>query len=97
MNTLLLTGPTGIGKSRLVNNLKSRLKCIVINTDALQIYSSLKILTARPDDYSEKYYLYGHVPDGMRYSVGHLLDDVNKVLKEAQKNQMMDICLTECI
>ena len=93
MNTLLLTGPTGIGKSRLVNNLKSRLKCIVINTDALQIYSSLKILTARPDDYSEKYYLYGHVPDDRRYSVGHWLDDVKKVLKEVQKNQVIDVVI----
>ncbi len=45
---IIVAGPTGSGKSALAIALAERLDGIVINADAIQIYSDLRILTARP-------------------------------------------------
>lgn len=47
---VVLYGPTASGKSDLAAALAERLNGVVINADSLQVYSELKILTARPDD-----------------------------------------------
>ncbi len=46
----VLYGPTASGKSDLAVVLAERLNGVVINADSLQVYSELKILTARPDE-----------------------------------------------
>ena len=81
MNTVLITGPTGIGKSKLVEIINKKVKCIVINTDSLQVYSSLSVITARPKPRSN-YFLYGHIPVDLNYSVGAWLEDVKKILDD---------------
>jgi tRNA dimethylallyltransferase len=47
---VVLYGPTASGKSDLAVTLAERLNGVVINADSLQVYSELRILTARPDD-----------------------------------------------
>jgi len=47
---IVVYGPTASGKSDLAVSLAERLDGIVVNADSLQLYTELKILTARPDD-----------------------------------------------
>ena len=41
-------GPTASGKSKFAIKLADKLEGQIINADSMQIYSELKILTARP-------------------------------------------------
>ena len=85
MKALLIVGPTGIGKSKLVSLLEKKIDSAVINADAMQVYSSLRIITARPPN-KPNYYLYGHVEDNVNYSVGNWLKDVANIIDELSKN-----------
>jgi tRNA dimethylallyltransferase len=46
---LLLAGPTASGKSALALALAEQLGGTIINTDSMQVYDRLRVLTARPD------------------------------------------------
>ncbi len=62
---LFLAGPTCSGKSALAMILAERLGGMVINTDSMQIYRELRILTARPapaDEARVPHALYGVRP-----------------------------------
>ena len=56
MKAVLIAGPTGIGKSKLVSLLENEINSVVINADSMQVYASLRIITARPPD-NPNYYL----------------------------------------
>ena len=45
---ILIAGPTASGKSRLALRSAEQLGGIVINADSMQVYSELRVLTARP-------------------------------------------------
>ncbi|MCY4541119.1 MAG: tRNA (adenosine(37)-N6)-dimethylallyltransferase MiaA [Rhodobacteraceae bacterium] len=80
---ILIAGPTAAGKSQLALQLASRFDGVVINSDALQVYSCWRILTARPTAHEEKlvpHRLYGHVEHDRRYSVGDWIADVARTL-----------------
>lgn len=47
---ILIAGPTASGKSRLALAIAQAFDGVVINADSMQVYSDLRILTARPDD-----------------------------------------------
>ena len=85
MKVVLIAGPTGIGKSKLVSLLENEINSAVINADAMQVYSSLRVITARPPNKSN-YYLYGHVEDNVNYSVGNWLKDVTHIIEDLSKN-----------
>lgn len=81
-NAILIAGPTASGKSALALQLAARHGAIV-NADSMQVYSCLRILTARPRD-SEcagiPHHLYGHVDPAADYSTGAWLRDVEALL-----------------
>ena len=45
---MLIAGPTASGKSALALELAQKAGGIVINTDSMQVYRDLRIITARP-------------------------------------------------
>lgn len=47
-NAILIAGPTASGKSGIALDLAERINGAIINTDSMQIYRDLSILTARP-------------------------------------------------
>ena len=57
MNTLphalIVAGPTASGKSALALAIAERLGGTIINTDSMQVYRELRVLTARPDPEEE--------------------------------------------
>ncbi len=70
---ILIHGPTASGKTRLAIALAKRLDGEIVNADAMQVYSDLDVLTARPDAEEKAaapHHLFGHVDAGARYSVG---------------------------
>ncbi|MCP6059933.1 hypothetical protein NL388_32235, partial [Klebsiella pneumoniae] len=64
-DAILITGPTASGKSALAVELARRHDGVVINADSMQVYDTLRILTARPSEEDMggvAHHLYGHVP-----------------------------------
>ncbi len=56
---------------------------IVVNADALQVYSCWRVLTARPspeDEERVQHLLYGHVDRNARYSVGSWLGEIEELV-----------------
>ncbi|WP_208440517.1 tRNA (adenosine(37)-N6)-dimethylallyltransferase MiaA [Bartonella raoultii] len=79
----LIAGPTASGKSALALQMAQEKNALIINTDSMQVYDVLNILTARPtkaDTAIVPHYLYGHVSPAVNYSVGKWLCDVEKLL-----------------
>lgn len=80
---LLIAGPTASGKSALALAVARRQGGLIVNADALQIWSCWQVLTARPpagDEAIAPHRLYGHVDPGRSYSVGDWLREVAGLL-----------------
>jgi len=86
-DAVLIAGPTASGKSALALAVAERVGGIVINTDSMQVYRDLAIITARPgaaEAARAPHLLYGHVDAGENYSVGRFLDDAAAALEAAR-------------
>jgi tRNA dimethylallyltransferase len=80
---VLIAGPTASGKSALALRIAREGGGIVVNADALQVYSGWRVLTARPSPEevaSVPHALFGHVGMEEPYSVGHWLREVAPLL-----------------
>ncbi len=80
---VLIAGPTASGKSALAMELAARDGRVIVNADALQVYSCWRVLTARPSAEEEAalpHALYGHVGRDEAYSVGHWLREAVALL-----------------
>ena len=84
-DAILIAGPTASGKSALALDLAERIGGVIVNTDSMQGYSVLDVLTARPSA-SEMarapHFLYGHVHPSTAYSTGAWLRDVTKLIDD---------------
>lgn len=84
---VLIAGPTASGKTSLAIEIAEAQGGVILNADALQVYSGWRILTARPsDDELDRapHQLYGHVDYADAYSVGHWLRDITPMLRGAR-------------
>src|SRR5947209_7697293 len=91
---VLIAGPTASGKSALALELAQRTGGVVINTDSMQVYRDLRIITARPTPEEEAqvpHRLYGHVDAGVNFSAGAWVADAAKVLAEARAQERLPI------
>jgi tRNA dimethylallyltransferase len=82
-DAILITGPTASGKSALAVQLAQACNGVVINADSMQVYDTLRVLTARPAEDEMggiAHHLYGHVPATRAYSTGDWLRDVTALL-----------------
>ena len=82
---VLIAGPTASGKSALALELAQKTGGVVINTDSMQVYRDLRVITARPTPAEEAqvpHRLYGHVDAGVNFSAGAWVTDVAKILAE---------------
>jgi tRNA dimethylallyltransferase len=67
---------------------------VIVNADSMQVYSVLRILTARPDDADLErclHRLYGHVDPASAYSTGQWLADAARVIDELQAGGQVPI------
>ncbi|THV25836.1 tRNA (adenosine(37)-N6)-dimethylallyltransferase MiaA [Peteryoungia ipomoeae] len=91
---ILITGPTASGKSALALALARRHGGVVINADSMQVYDTLRVITARPsleEMEGVEHRLYGHVSASLAYSTGAWLRDVESVLVELRGRGLMPV------
>jgi tRNA dimethylallyltransferase len=91
---VLIAGPTASGKSALALELAQNTGGVVINTDSMQVYRDLRIVTARPTAEEEArvpHRLYGHVDASVNYSAGAWVADAATVLSEARAEGRLPI------
>ncbi|MET0369688.1 MAG: tRNA (adenosine(37)-N6)-dimethylallyltransferase MiaA [Methylobacterium sp.] len=84
---VLIAGPTASGKSALASRIARAAGGVVVNTDSMQVYADLRVLTARPDAAEEAavpHRLYGHVDGATNYSLGHFARDAAALLAEGE-------------
>lgn len=82
-NAVLILGPTASGKSALAVAIARERGATIVNADSMQVYSILRVLTARPDEAALEaapHALYGHVHPSISYSTGAWLRDVGEFL-----------------
>jgi tRNA dimethylallyltransferase len=82
----LIAGPTASGKSALALRLAQHVGGEIVNADALQLYTDLPLLTARPSPEEEArvpHHLFGKVDGADGWSVGHWLREATSRLNGA--------------
>ncbi|KJF73947.1 tRNA (adenosine(37)-N6)-dimethylallyltransferase MiaA [Agrobacterium arsenijevicii] len=87
-DAILITGPTASGKSALALRLARERNGVVINADSMQVYDTLRVLTARPSEEEMEgvpHLLYGHVPASSLYSTGEWLREISAQLPDLRK------------
>jgi tRNA dimethylallyltransferase len=93
-DAVLITGPTASGKSSLAVEVAKHVGGVVINADSMQVYDTLKVLTARPSDEDVQgvpHFLYGHVPATRTYSTGEWLREVTPLLETLKGEGRMPV------
>ena len=90
----LIYGPTASGKSKFAIKLAKKIKGEVVNSDSMQVYKQLKILTARPfkkDLQKIKHHLYGFQKSNKDFSTGDWLKIAIKKINEIKKRKKIPI------
>ncbi|MEJ5085289.1 tRNA (adenosine(37)-N6)-dimethylallyltransferase MiaA [Brucella pseudogrignonensis] len=85
-DAILIAGPTASGKSALALHMAKKTGGFIVNTDSMQVYDVLDLLSARPqsDELREaEHFLYGHVAPSVSYSTGKWFADVEAILSRA--------------
>lgn len=80
---VLIAGATASGKSALALEIAEKSGGVVVNADALQVWSCWRVLSARPSADEEArapHALYGHRAPGADYSVGAWLREIGPIL-----------------
>jgi len=86
-NAVLIAGPTASGKSALALELAQATGGVIVNTDSMQVYRDLRVITARPARDEEAripHRLYGHVDAAVNFSAGSWVADAASVLAEVR-------------
>lgn len=91
---VLIAGPTASGKSALALELAERCRGEIVNADSMQVYTELRILTARPpsaDLLRAPHHLYGHVDAARAYSVADWRIEAMRVIDNIWKRGHLPI------
>ena len=91
---ILISGPTASGKTNFAVKIAKKIRGEIINTDSMQVYKKLKILTARPNKIEQKnikHHLYGFVDLNEKFSTGQWLELTIKKIKNIQQRKKIPI------
>ena len=91
---ILISGPTASGKSNFAIKIAKKINGEIINTDSMQVYKQLKILTARPNKKEQKnikHHMYGTIDLNTKFSTGQWLKMAIKKIKEIKKKNKIPI------
>lgn len=87
-NSILISGPTASGKSKLAMDIAAKIGGVVINADSMQIYNTISLITARPSNRDMDmipHFLYGYIDPKIRYSVGEWVGDIEPLINFLNK------------
>lgn len=96
LDAILITGPTASGKSALALRMARESGGVVINADSMQVYDTLRVLTARPSEAEMEgvpHHLYGYVPATQTASTGRWLRDVEALLGQLRAEGRLPIII----
>ena len=85
---LVLTGPTGSGKTDMAISLAKKLGGAIINADAFQVYRELNIATTKPSEAQRlevPHFLFDFVPISSSYSVYEYQADLRATIADLQE------------
>lgn len=94
IDAILITGPTASGKSALAVELARAHGGVVVNADSMQVYDTLRVLTARPSQADMEgipHHLYGHVPAAQAYSTGFWLREAAVLVERLRDEGRMPV------
>lgn len=90
---LCVVGPTGVGKTKLSEELSLKYDAIVVNCDAMQVYKEMNIGTAKytkDEDLGKPHYLFDIVSPKENYTVYDYQKDLRDILdKNKGKNVIL--------
>ena len=81
----IIAGPTASGKTALAIALAKHFDGEVVSADSMQIYDTVSVGTARPDEVEMDgvvHHLMGFLPLSAKYSVASYLDDAHRVFSD---------------
>ena len=90
-NILVITGPTGVGKTNFVNQLATELQIEIINADMGQMYTQLSIGTAKPAWKTEPtlHHLFDIMSEPVDFSAIKFRNEVKRLIVEIwQRNKV---------
>lgn len=93
-NIMVLMGPTASGKSAMALAVAKRRPAVIINADAMQMVSALRVLTARPtveEEAEAPHALYGVLPPQSPTSVAVWLSLVEPVIRRAWEEEALPV------
>lgn len=82
---VVITGPTGVGKTKLSVELAKKINAEIINADSMQVYKELDIATAKITEDEKKnipHHLFDIVDPNYNYTVYDYQKDCRKVIDE---------------
>ena len=91
---IVITGPTGVGKTRLSVKLAKKLKGEIINADSMQVYKGLDIGTAKikPEEKERvKHHLFDICDVYKNYTIFNYQKDARKAINEITKKKKVPI------
>ncbi|MGI8907355.1 MAG: tRNA (adenosine(37)-N6)-dimethylallyltransferase MiaA [Candidatus Sumerlaeaceae bacterium] len=91
---LIITGPTGVGKTEVAVELAMRLGTEIISADSMQVYTHLSIGTAKPSAQELRgipYHLIDHVAPGTQYNVGRFLREAEPIIARLRAEEKLPI------
>ncbi len=80
---IIITGPTGVGKSHFAISLAKEIDGIIINADSMQVYNDIKIISSQPSNQDQEviqHYLYGIKSSNEKFSVVEWIKCLEKLL-----------------
>ncbi len=89
---LVITGPTGIGKTKLSISLAKKYNAIIINGDSMQVYKELNIGTAKIKEEEKEgipHYLFDIKSINENYTVYDYQKDVRKLLNDHKDDNII--------
>lgn len=93
-DAILITGPTASGKSALALDWARTTGGVVVNADSMQVYDTLRSLTARPSEGQMEgipHLLYGHVPASTAHSTGAWLREIALLLNRLRSQEKIAV------
>jgi tRNA dimethylallyltransferase len=91
---IVLTGPTGSGKSHIIYSLGQNLPIEIINADSRQVYRHMKIGTAMPDQNEMKrfaHHLFAFLEPSMPFSAGQYTLMCKNVIQEVHSRNHIPV------